>query len=205
MVAGYRVGKVGLRLFENGDRLAQGFVPFLGPPCFPQIKAPLAVAVRELLRPFGLVAEFGGQLLENVKVAPMHFHGFGIGFQVYTWNGSSWSGAVPDATLFDEEGNIVATHFGVFDANGGFVGPAWRSNSGSETVGLVLLLSAFSNGCTALTGIEAISDGVPAFKPPESKHAAQTLVTLASGPLYVYFGAQRFWVMAALLGYVAAA
>src|SRR5437016_13901066 len=70
---------------------------------------------------------------QNNKV---HFHGFGIGFQVYTWNGSSWSGAVPDATLFDEEGNIVATHFGVFDANGGFVGPAWRSNSGSETVGL---------------------------------------------------------------------
>jgi hypothetical protein len=71
---------------------------------------------------------------QNNKV---HFHGFGVGFQVYTWKGSSWSGAIPDATLFDEEGNIVATHFGVFDANGGFVGPAWRSNSGSETVGLL--------------------------------------------------------------------
>jgi hypothetical protein len=71
---------------------------------------------------------------DNNKV---HFHGFGVGFQVYTWKGSSWSGAVPDATLFDDEGNIVATHFGVFDANGGFVGPAWRSNSGSETVGLL--------------------------------------------------------------------
>jgi amino acid transporter len=50
--------------------------------------------------------------------------------------------------------------------------------AGDATVGLVLLLSAFSNGCTALTGIEAISDGVPAFKPPESRNAAQTLVTL---------------------------
>src|SRR6185369_527945 len=53
---------------------------------------------------------------DNNKV---HFHGFGVGFQVYTWKGSSWSGAVPDATLFDQDGNIVATHFGVFDTNGG--------------------------------------------------------------------------------------
>src|SRR5262245_61640371 len=65
----------------------------------------------------------------------VHFHGFGVGFQIYTWNGTSWGGAVPDATLFDDDGNVVATHFGVFAANGGFVGPAWRSNSGSETVG----------------------------------------------------------------------
>ena len=47
-----------------------------------------------------------------------------------------------------------------------------------EEVGGLLLLTAFSSGCTALTGIEAISDGVPAFKKPESRNAAQTLVTL---------------------------
>ena len=62
------------------------------------------------------------------------FHGFGVGFQVYTWNGTSWGSAVPDATLFDEDGNVVATHFGVFDGTH-FVGPAWQSNSGSEVVG----------------------------------------------------------------------
>ncbi len=45
-------------------------------------------------------------------------------------------------------------------------------------VGLVLILAAFSSGCTALTGIEAISDGVPAFKKPEARNAAQTMVTL---------------------------
>jgi amino acid transporter len=39
-----------------------------------------------------------------------------------------------------------------------------------------LLLRAFAAGCTALTGIEAISDGVPAFKKPESRNAAMTLV-----------------------------
>jgi len=42
-----------------------------------------------------------------------------------------------------------------------------------------LLLGAFSNGCAALTGIEAISNGVPAFKKPEATNAATTLVWMA--------------------------
>jgi len=63
------------------------------------------------------------------------FHGLGVGFQVYTWDGTRWGSAVPDATLFDEDGNVVGMHFGVFAANGGFVGPAWQSNSGSTVVG----------------------------------------------------------------------
>jgi amino acid transporter len=45
---------------------------------------------------------------------------------------------------------------------------------------LFLLLGAFSNGCAALTGIEAISNGVPAFKKPEAKNAATTLVIMAA-------------------------
>ncbi len=44
---------------------------------------------------------------------------------------------------------------------------------------LFLLLGAFSNGCAALTGIEAISNGVMAFKQPESKNAARTLIVMA--------------------------
>jgi amino acid transporter len=43
-----------------------------------------------------------------------------------------------------------------------------------------LLLRAFAAGCTALTGIEAIADGVPAFKKPESRNAAITLVIMAA-------------------------
>jgi amino acid transporter len=39
-----------------------------------------------------------------------------------------------------------------------------------------LVLRAFASGCTALTGIEAISDGVPAFKPPEAENASKTLL-----------------------------
>jgi amino acid transporter len=44
---------------------------------------------------------------------------------------------------------------------------------------LFLLLGAFSNGCAALTGIEAISNGVPAFKKPEAQNAATTLIWMA--------------------------
>jgi amino acid transporter len=44
---------------------------------------------------------------------------------------------------------------------------------------LFLVLHTFATGCTALTGIEAISNGVPAFQRPESKNAGQTLVAMA--------------------------
>ncbi len=44
---------------------------------------------------------------------------------------------------------------------------------------LFLLLGAFSNGCAALTGIEAISNGVQAFKRPEARNAATTLIWMA--------------------------
>ncbi|HEU4834581.1 MAG TPA: APC family permease [Pyrinomonadaceae bacterium] len=44
---------------------------------------------------------------------------------------------------------------------------------------LFLLLGAFSNGCAALTGIEAISNGVQAFKKPEAHNAASTLIWMA--------------------------
>lgn len=43
-------------------------------------------------------------------------------------------------------------------------------------LGLFLLLRAFAAGCTALTGVEAISNGIPAFRPPESDNAGKTLI-----------------------------
>jgi amino acid transporter len=45
----------------------------------------------------------------------------------------------------------------------------------TQALGIVLILTAFSRGCAALTGVEAISDGVPAFQPPEWKNARATL------------------------------
>jgi amino acid transporter len=53
---------------------------------------------------------------------------------------------------------------------------AWESAHVFEGVGLLLVLRAFAQGCAALTGTEAISDGVPAFKPPEWKNARTTLL-----------------------------
>lgn len=45
---------------------------------------------------------------------------------------------------------------------------------------IFLLLRAFSSGCAALTGVEAISNGVPAFKKPKSKNAAATLLLMGT-------------------------
>jgi len=44
---------------------------------------------------------------------------------------------------------------------------------------VLLILRAFASGCTALTGVEAISNGVPVFKPPESINAGKTLLWMA--------------------------
>jgi amino acid transporter len=49
----------------------------------------------------------------------------------------------------------------------------------AQPLTLFLLLHAFATGCTALTGIEAISNGVPSFRSPESKNAGQTLIVMA--------------------------
>ncbi len=50
----------------------------------------------------------------------------------------------------------------------------------SGLVMVALLARAFSSGCAALTGVEAISNGVPAFQKPKSKNAATTLLLLGS-------------------------
>ena len=57
----------------------------------------------------------------------------------------------------------------------------------TEGVTLWLLLRAFSSGCTALTGVEVISNGVSIFKRPESKNAATTMAFMATilGGLFI--------------------
>jgi amino acid transporter len=59
---------------------------------------------------------------------------------------------------------------------------------GNSTIGVFALLTAFSNGCTAMTGVEAVSNGVPAFRPPESKNAAQTLIAMAVLAITMFVG-----------------
>jgi amino acid transporter len=60
-----------------------------------------------------------------------------------------------------------------------------------------LLLGAFANGCVALTGTEAISNGIPAFKPPEARNAATTLTVMAALLATMFIGTS---IMAYLYG-----
>ncbi len=79
---------------------------------------------------------------------------------------------------------------------------AWRALTGTvqpiepldaiqataEPLTLFLLLRAFSNGCTAMTGVEAVSNGVPAFKPPEARNAAATMLMMAVLSITMFLG-----------------
>ena len=77
---------------------------------------------------------------------------------------------------------------GVFQAVSGTLGQAESAQyelipepGHEEMVGIAtafLLLRAFSSGCAALTGVEAISNGVPAFQKPKSRNAATTLLMM---------------------------
>jgi amino acid transporter len=57
------------------------------------------------------------------------------------------------------------------------------------TAGILFLgLRAFASGCTALTGVEAISNGVPAFRPPKSRNAATTLALMGTIAITMFVG-----------------
>ena len=53
-----------------------------------------------------------------------------------------------------------------------------ESLTATESLGIVLLLKAFASGCSAVTGIEAIANGVPAFQEPRARTAQRTEITL---------------------------
>jgi amino acid transporter len=53
---------------------------------------------------------------------------------------------------------------------------------------LLLTLRAFASGCTALTGVEAISNGVPAFRKPKSRNAAVTLMAMGALAVSMFLG-----------------
>jgi len=66
--------------------------------------------------------------------------------------------------------------------------PYQRHPPGLEGVGIFLFLRAFASGCTALTGVEAVSDGVPAFKPPEAHNARIVLTWLGAILIALFIG-----------------
>jgi amino acid transporter len=80
---------------------------------------------------------------------------------------------------------------GAWHAATGTVAPVVTASPiapGREVLSLFLILTAFSNGCTAMTGVEAVSNGVPAFRPPEAKNAAGTMATMAVLSITMFIG-----------------
>ncbi len=67
-------------------------------------------------------------------------------------------------------------------------GEAQEPLEASESLGLFLILKAFANGCSALTGVEAISNGVTAFRAPSSRNAAQALAQLGMISGFLFLG-----------------
>jgi len=64
----------------------------------------------------------------------------------------------------------------------------WRTAALVEPLGLLLVLRAFASGSVALTGVEAVSNGIPAFKPPEWKHAQIVLVLMGTFFASIFLG-----------------
>lgn len=75
---------------------------------------------------------------------------------------------------------FVLIVFGLFKQVTGQVATEYHSIPVQQGLGLFFILRAFSAGCTALTGVEAISNGVLAFKAPEWKNARVTLLYMST-------------------------
>lgn len=69
--------------------------------------------------------------------------------------------------------------FKVFTAPVHTIIPTYYHLPAIDALSALIILRAFSSGCSALTGIEAIANGVPAFRPPEAKNAATTMSMMA--------------------------
>jgi amino acid transporter len=66
--------------------------------------------------------------------------------------------------------------------------PEWNEAHGMEALGVLLILRAFASGSVALTGTEAVADGVPAFKPPEARHAQIVLILMGTCFATIFLG-----------------
>ena len=88
--------------------------------------------------------------------------------------------------------SMIAT--GIIKYSLGMVTPAEQAVMAANSTELatdamvILILKAFASGCTALTGVEAVSNGVPNFKEPAPKHAKKVLLAMASFVCVIFFG-----------------
>lgn len=68
------------------------------------------------------------------------------------------------------------------------VEPIHNAATTAGAIGLFAMLRAFSSGATALTGVEAISNGVPAFRRPQARNAAETLAIMGAIAIVMFLG-----------------
>lgn len=153
-------------------------------------EAPGLVAAAALLIDYVLtvaVSVAAGIAAITSAVPELHEHRVGLGLlaiAVLTWGnlrGVRESGkifALPTYLFVGGLGLVIVvglgrTLFGAVEAH------PLPSVPAVEGLTLFLLLRAFSSGCTALTGVEAISNGVPTFRDPASRNAATTMIWMA--------------------------
>lgn len=84
-------------------------------------------------------------------------HAYGVGVQIYRWNGTSWGFVAPSATLYADANNrgVVATHFG---------GPTWQSNSGGTVVGTVANRCPVDPASIPWVSLTGVADGPGIFE-----------------------------------------
>ena len=95
---------------------------------------------------------------------------------------------------------IAVGAFHVFMTGGHPVAAAPLAPPTFKLIGLWLLMKAFSNGCAAMTGVEAVSNGVMAFRSPRSQNAQRTLTVIIGILIVMLFGtawlAKQYQIMA---------
>lgn len=122
----------------------------------------------------GLVAVLALMNLRGVKESGSVFAVPTYGFVAVVFLTLAWGMA---RTVLGDTPRAESAHLGIQASHG--------------TTGLLaaaLVLRAFSQGCTALTGVEAVSNGVPSFTPPKSRNAAATLAIMGGLTIAMFAG-----------------
>ncbi len=85
-------------------------------------------------------------------------------------------------------GILALIIFGMIRLAAGYVPPEPQLGKPLQSITLLLMLKAFASGCTALTGVEAVSNSVPNFKSPSTKYAKTVLLLLCIIILVLFAG-----------------